>query len=577
MERRWPIKAIPPNGLLPQLRYQTSSIITRRFQEGYQANLDSIGDGYYVLKAYDSQYALAHPDHRAGCYVESEAYHVIQPPPIVVNVSEYHFVTCNGYNDGQILATARGGVRMTGALPYQYDWQIEENGVFRTTTQADSIATQLRSGVYRIRITDRNGIKKHSIPFTLVQPDLLAAQIITTPVSCSSGIDGTAAADVRGGTSPYSYEWSEGSITPQIGNLAEGSYFLFVTDVRGCTTTTSGRVASPYPLQVDSLLRAPQCYGYSNREIDITVTEGTAPYRYEWSTGATTEDVDGLPEGAYSVMIIDANNCKSYRRYELNDPEPVRIMLGSERYLCNDQSYNADASLNDAGATYRWTGPQGFSATTRVVNLVQEGTYHVLAIDSNGCEGEGNLTLKRVGLDINAEFIVSTQAFATEEITLLNISSTESDSVQWWTSAPQSAHFTTAEDNKAIVIFPDEGVYTLYMKTYRQGCEAVFSKTVTVLGTAFSTTPETNSPFIETFGVSPNPTSGTFTVTIGMQGASPIRLRLISIGDNKVVNEREAQGSSDYELPYVVNLAAGTYLLVLETAKGSALLKLMVY
>ena len=545
--------------------------------EGYQVNIDSVADGYYILKAYDSQYPLAHPDHRTGCYVISEQYHVIQPPPIVVAVSEYHYVTCNGYDDGEILANARGGVKIAGALPYQYDWQIEENGVFRSITQADSIATQLRSGVYRIRITDKNQVKKHSAAFTLVQPDLLNGQITTTPVSCSSGMDGTAIANIQGGTLPYSYEWSEGSTTPQIGNLVEGLYFTFVTDVRGCITTTSARVASPNILHVDSLLRAPQCFGYANGGIDITITEGTAPYRYEWSTGATTEDIDGLPEGTYSVMIVDANNCRSFRNYQLNDPEPIRVALGKERYLCNDQSYNADASLSDANATYQWTGPQGYTATTGVVKLTQEGTYHVLATDSNGCEGEGSLTLKRQGLDIDAEFVVSTQAFAAEDITLLNISTTESDSVQWWTSDAQSAQFATKEDNKAVVIFSSEGVYTIYMKTFLQGCEAEFTKTITVLGTEFSTTPQTESPLIENFSVAPNPTSGTFTVTVGMQEVSSIRLRLISIGDSKVVSEREAQGSSEYELDYTVNLAAGTYLLVLETAKGSAIQKVMVY
>ncbi len=561
-----------PTDLLPTTLQNNAPLA-----EGYQANLDSIGDGYYRLRAYDSQYSSAHPDHRAGCFAESELFHVIQPPPIVVIVNERHYVTCNGYNDGEIMASASGGVRLTtGALPYRYDWLLMVNGVPTPIPQNDSIATQLRSGDYRIRITDRNNVQKLSDVFTLVQPDLLQTQITGTPISCNAGMDGTASAAVQGGTAPYVYEWSEGSATPQINNLAAGTYFVFTTDIRGCTTTASGKVNSPFPVQVDSLLRAPQCFGYSNGGIDITVSAGTAPYQYQWSNGATTQDLDALTKGTYSVIITDGNNCKSYRSYTLEDPAAVTVELGGERFLCNDQRYEADATLGEP-AQYAWTGPEGFTATNGKVTISEEGTYHVTVTDADGCKGEDNLVVRKVVLDLDAEFIVSTQAFASEEVTLLNISSTPSDSVQWWTSAPATTSFTGQTSNKAMMIFPNEGIYTLYMKTFRQGCEAVFSKTITVLGTSFSTKPQEESSIIQDFSVAPNPSQGVFTVTVSLEEASSIRLRLISVGDNRVINELERQGSSDYEVPYSVNLAAGTYLLLLETSKGSDLRKVLVY
>jgi hypothetical protein len=560
-----------PTDLVSDVFYNNAPL-----SEGYKANLDSIGDGSYILKAYDSQYALAHPDHRAGCYVESEIFRVIQPPPIVVAIREYHYVTCNGFDDGELLASAQGGVKMTGPLPYQYEWLLVEGDVTRPVNQADSIAIALRSGTYRIRITDKNRVQKLSSPFFLVQPDVLAAQITGTPVRCDSGADGTALATVQGGTLPYVYEWSDGTTLPQTGNLAAGTYFVFVADVRGCTTTTSGKVASPFPIQVDSVLRAPQCFGYDNGAIDLTVTDGTAPYRYAWSTGAITEDMAGLREGTYEVVITDGNNCKSVHTYTLVDPAPIVIDLGQTRFLCNSQDYKADASLNDQAAQYQWTGPAGFTATTGIITITEAGTYHVLATDANGCTGEDELVVQRQTLDINAEFVVSTQGFSATDVTLLNISSTPSDSVQWWTSNPLVEQFSLREDNKAIVTFSEEGVYTLYMKAYRQGCEAIFSKTITVLGTSFVVNPPTATSFIETFTASPVPSNGPFTVTVKMKELSRIQLRLIALGDNRIVDEHTAQGSNEYVLPYTVNLAAGTYLLLLESANGNALLKVVI-
>jgi hypothetical protein len=98
-----------------------------------------------------------------------------------------------------------------------------------------------------------------------------------------------------------------------------------------------------------------------------------------------------------------------------------------------------------------------------------------------------------------------------------------------------------------------------------------------VLGTLFGTKPQEESSIIQDFSVAPNPSQGVFTVTVSLEEASSIRLRLISVGDNRVINELERQGSSEYEVPYSVNLAAGTYLLLLETSKGSDLRKVLVY
>jgi hypothetical protein len=53
---------------------------------------------------------------------------------------------------------------------------------------------------------------------------------------------------------------------------------------------------------------------------------------------------------------------------------------------------------------------------------------------------------------------------------------------------------------------------------------------------------------------------------------------MISMASNAVINDRQESASSRYVLPYATgNLAPGTYILLLETAKGNALLKLIVY
>jgi hypothetical protein len=561
-----------PTNLLPGSLYAGSNL-----SDGYHAQLMNVGDGTFFLQAYDSAYTLAHPDHRAGCTVKSELFSVVQPPPLAVTIHERHFVSCQGFNNGEIEAHANGGVKNETGLPYTYEWFKEEQSVTNPVGESDSVALRLRSGTYRVKITDRNGVEKMSEPFFLAEPQALRGQVVTTPVSCSSGIDGTAFANVQGGTLPYAYEWSSQSSEALATQLIEGAYFVFVTDGRGCTTTASGRVISPYALKVDSLVSDPQCFGYANGSIDLTIREGSAPYRYEWSNGATTEDIAGLSNGEYTVLILDRNNCRNYRRFTLTDPAPVKVELGGERKLCNSQHYVADATIQDPAAHYQWNGPDGFSAQTSSVSLTAEGVYHVIVTDAHGCTGEDELTIKGVGADIGSEFIVTTQAFAGEAVTLLNISAPAPDSIQWWMTDRTGVNFTEELDTKASLVFSTAGTYTVFLTAYRQGCEAVSSKTITVVERSFGDEVQETSPFIEDFSASPNPSRGVFTVTVSLRETSSIRLRLFSMVNNVMINDRQEQGAKEYVLPYAVNLAAGTYLLLLESPQGNNFIKVIVH
>jgi hypothetical protein len=508
--------------------------------------------------------------------VVSDIFRLIEPPPLVVAIAEWHFVSCHGYDDGELVAHAKGGVPYQNDLPYRYEWLKDVGGTPQSITQQDSIATQLKTGIYRVRILDKNNIAKVSDPFLLVEPDVLTAAIATTPISCSSGTDGSAEVTSTGGTLPYTYSWSDGGTTALNINLIEGRYFVLVKDIRGCTATANGNVVSPSPLQVDSLITNPQCFGYENGSIDITVVDGTPPYKYSWSNGEETEDIQQLPSGIYTVRITDDNDCINYRRYELMDPAPVNVDLGKDRTLCTDQIYIADASIDDPAAQYQWSGPNGFTAQTSAVTLSENGTYAVHVVDSHDCRGQDDIAIRRIEVIIGAEFIVTTQAFKDKLVTLVNISDPQPDSVTWWASEGK-VEFTASLINKAELTFADTGTYNIYMRAYLQGCEKDFTKAIVVVAGTFDEDTKNESPFMEEFTVSPNPSDGKFSVIVGLREQTPIRLRMISVASNVIVDDRQVLGSQRYEVPYDLNLASGVYFLLLETAKGNYILRVTIY
>lgn len=65
--------------------------------------------------------------------------------------------------------------------------------------------------------------------------------------------------------------------------------------------------------------------GNGTGAINITVSNGTPPYSFEWSNGADTEDVDGLTAGTYTVLVGDANGCSTTFAYTVDNNSTTNI------------------------------------------------------------------------------------------------------------------------------------------------------------------------------------------------------------------------------------------------------------
>jgi len=139
--------------------------------------------------------------------------------------------------------------------------------------------------------------------------------VFKTDVSCDGNNDGTAVIEVRGGITPYTYEWSDGQTTQTAINLAAGTYDVYVSDATGATVSAQVTIAASAPM-VLTMVESPTVYfGYPDAaSATLSATEisgGTPEYSYEWNTSETTESIDVAPEEttAYTLTVTDANNC----------------------------------------------------------------------------------------------------------------------------------------------------------------------------------------------------------------------------------------------------------------------------
>lgn len=280
--------------------------------------------------------------------------------------------SCGGVCNGSIVLNVTGG---TG--PYTYSWA--------PGGQTTSSVSGLCAGNYSVTITDANGCN-NTLTFTITEPPLLSVAVSSTNVTCFNACNGTATATPAGGTSGYTYSWSNSAVLANVVNLCPGSYSVTVTDANGCTAT--GSVAITEPPQLTSTITSgnASCNASCTGTSTITPSGGTPGYTYLWSPGgATTQTANGLCAGSYNVTVSDANNCTTSQSVAITEP-PVLVPNATQTNATCNGACNGSATSNPSGGTapysYSWA-PGG--QTTQSITGLCPGSYTVTVTDANGC------------------------------------------------------------------------------------------------------------------------------------------------------------------------------------------------
>lgn len=125
-------------------------------------------------------------------------------------------------------------------------------------------------------------------------------------ITCFGETNGTASATVSGGSGNYTYDWGNGDVGNSTSNLSAGEYTLTVSDG---TTTLPFTFVIKQPEAIQVATQTTTSSLNNDGTISVTASNGTAPYSYLWSTGATGNSVQNLSGGLYSVVVTDATGC----------------------------------------------------------------------------------------------------------------------------------------------------------------------------------------------------------------------------------------------------------------------------
>ncbi|MCF8237447.1 MAG: gliding motility-associated C-terminal domain-containing protein [Saprospiraceae bacterium] len=324
---------------------------------------------------------------------------IVPGGPITLNLTA-DSVSCAGQADGSIKMNVIGGVE-----PYTYSWAHATNPAYTGNgnllfNPSNITFPNLIAGVYSVTITDSNNPSAQEIKSILVPgPAPLAINLDAVHPACYGDLNGSIAADVVGGTSPYSYVWSNGPQGTGVNTnngLGSMNYSVTVTDFNGCSANASTTLfTDSLKLTVLSKTNETCTNGGNDGTISIVASGGTiltvSNYTYDWGPAGTGASLINLNAGFYTVTVSDDNNCTKSLTLEITSPASPTIdtLLVTNAGCANKSNGEITAQVTPApGAsnlTYSWTGPNGTTFSGQTITGLGTGNYFITVVDDNGC------------------------------------------------------------------------------------------------------------------------------------------------------------------------------------------------
>ncbi len=266
-------------------------------------------------------------------------------------------------------------------------------------------ATAAMDGVYTVSVTDGNGCNATATTTVVINA-------LPTPLANNTGPYCDGASMDLSSSGGVDYDWTgpngfalantQNGTIPSVDPTMSGAYTVTVTDANGCVSTTNTIVTiNGLPIVVANN-NTPIC---EFQDVDLTSGGGVS---YDWTGpgGYNTLNTQNptivaapiAAAGVYTVTVTDGNGCVSSATTTVIINPNLVFTAASNSAICEGIQLDLTAQ-NIGGATYNWTGPNGFVAINQqnpsIVNAtpLATGTYTVLATNGAGCTGTATVNV----------------------------------------------------------------------------------------------------------------------------------------------------------------------------------------
>ncbi|UTW63155.1 VCBS repeat-containing protein [bacterium SCSIO 12741] len=333
------------------------------------AALTNVAAGKYNVTATDAN----------GCTDTSSAT-ISEPDSLTVTTAIDSNVTCFGYSNGGVTATVQGGT-----ANYNYGW---------SNSATNSSITGVTAGKYTVTVTDDKGCTDTASSNVSEPAALTTSTVVDSNVTCNGFSNGGASTSPSGGTTNYSYAWSNSATNASITGVTAAKYYVTITDANGCTLVDSATVTEPMTLVASTVLDSNvSCKNLMDGGATASTTGGTGTITWNWSNSANTATITGVAAGFYAVTATDANGCTDSASITITEPDSLIIAaVVDSNVTCNGLA-NGGATASAMGGTmnYSWNWSNGDQ--TASISQLTSGLYRAVVIDANGCTDTTMITI----------------------------------------------------------------------------------------------------------------------------------------------------------------------------------------
>lgn len=314
--------------------------------------------------------------------------------------------TC-GQNNGSVTANASGGA---GGYTFQWNTNPPQNG---------PTLNGLSFGSYTVTVTDVNGCSSEKTVLINDAAGPVASVNAWTNETCGES-NGTATADVSGGTGPFLYSWN--TSPPQSGTTATGlpanTYQVTITDANGCADSAFVTITGSPSVGVLATGNDPSCEENNGSAI-ANVTGGTTPFNYIWNNdpGLNTASIFNLDTGNYKVKVTDGSGCTDSSEVSIvNSGElPLASFSATDSLIGSTRVFTFTNTSNGSnGTTWFWDfGDGNTSADEHPAHTYQAGfgTFTVTLIMTNECGSDTAVVLYDILSSVSASFFADLSVY----------------------------------------------------------------------------------------------------------------------------------------------------------------------
>jgi hypothetical protein len=185
--------------------------------------------------------------------------------------------------------------------------------------------------------------------------------------------------------------------------MNSGSEFVGNVTILGANGTDGGGGITECGIGVRIVSTQPTL-GSTDGSATAIVNGSFGPVRYQWSNGATTQTINNLGSGTYTVTVYDTSVPGCYAKTSVN------IVESDCNLTATASATSATGNTNNGTATVSTTGgfaPLSYSwntvpvRTTQTITGLSAGTYTVTVTDASGCTANSSATVSLVPCNLS--------------------------------------------------------------------------------------------------------------------------------------------------------------------------------